>query len=376
MGRTSQSAAHSRVPGLSCLLPILFWRPRPACSAGSGRFGAGSALLVAVLAARVLGTRIAANDRRRQGCSNATVPLLAAALFALDPSQVGLSVLVLSEALYTPFLLLALCTLAYVWEAADPTASTSKRPGAWRRGLLALASGACWGATVLIRPSGLLLFPLLAAPCLLRFSKERFRESCVLAASAAIGFALVMSPWWYRNMQTYGKFIPTAAWAGASLYDGLNPRADGSSDMSFLNEPGVWELDELAQDRELSRKAWAFAAEHPRRVVELAFQKACRFWSPVPLGAEVPYIAVKALFAVITIPLYVGMVVGLWSCRNDFRAVVLLAGPLVYFALVHMIFVGSARYRMSASPGAYVLAAIGFETLRRSWFSALRLRGT
>src|SRR4051812_39091264 len=74
--------------------------------------------------------------------------------------------------------------------------------------------------------------------------------------------------------------------AGASLYDGWNPRADGSSDMRFLGFPEFRDLGEMEQDRVLRDRALEFARAHPGRVVHLAVVKAGRFWSPWPNAAS------------------------------------------------------------------------------------------
>ena len=48
----------------------------------------------------------------------------------------------------------------------------------------------------------------------------------------ALGLVVVMAPWWVRNASIYGKFVPTAVWMGASLYDGLNPGPRGQATWS------------------------------------------------------------------------------------------------------------------------------------------------
>jgi 4-amino-4-deoxy-L-arabinose transferase-like glycosyltransferase len=291
--------------------------------------------------------------------------LLAAALAAVDPFLVATAALVLSEALFIPLMLLSLLGLAIIWPAEDEAAARPRHGGLW-----ALGTGVASGAAVLVRPSWILFVPLMIAAWLVASASARDRGRLLAAVRGAVlvsvGFVAVMAPWWVRNARIYGRFVPTALWTGASLYDGLNPRATGASDMDwFLSAPEVWPLGEEAQDAELFGRAVAFARTHPRRVLELAAIKAARYWSPWP-NAEGWHSPVVALVSALwSLPLLAAMAVGAWDRRRDGRALVLLAGPLVYFALVHMVFASSMRYRIPAAVPAMGLAAIGLDRLRR-----------
>ena len=63
--------------------------------------------------------------------------------------------------------------------------------------------------------------------------------------------------------------------------------------------------------------------------------------------------------ALVTIPVYLLIGLGAWDRRRDLRALALLAGPLVYFCLLHMVFVSSVRYRIPGEVPALGLAAVG-----------------
>ena len=182
-----------------------------------------------------------------------------------------------------------------------------------------------------------------------------------------LGAALAMAPWWARNARVFGRFVPTALWMGASLYDGLRPGATGASDMRFMADPDIWPLDEQAQDAELRRRAWAFVREHPGRALELAAIKLARFWSPWPNADTFRSPVVAAVSAAVTLPQFALLALGAWDRRRDPRALVLLAGPLLYFSALHMVFVGSMRYRIPAAVPAMGLAAIGLRRACGAW---------
>ena len=150
-------------------------------------------------------------------------------------------------------------------------------------------------------------------------------------------------------------------WVGASLYDGISPQATGASDMRFLAEPGIVELDETAQDRVLKQRSIAFARTNSTRVIELAWVKFLRFWSPWP-NAETLKSPIAFVFsALVTCPLFALATFGLWDRRRDIRTIILLAGPLFYFLMLHLVFVSSIRYRIPGFIPVLGLAAIGWQ---------------
>jgi len=286
----------------------------------------------------------------REGEGGRAAPA-AAALTAIHPYFVIMSVLLLSEAVFVPLMLAFLWALAALWDRDEP------------RGMLApaLGAGVAAGASVLVRPSCLLFFPAATAAWLAHraFARRPIRPAAVAALAIAVGFAGTMAPWWARNARIYGAFVPTALWMGASLYDGLNPDATGASDMRFLADPDVWPNGEQDQDELLRRRAFAFARENPARALQLAAVKLGRYWSPWPNADAVRSPWLAAASGLVMTPLLGLTAFGLWTLRRDPRAWVLLAGPILYFGLLHTAFASSMRYRTPGEVPAMGLAAAG-----------------
>jgi len=296
-----------------------------------------------------------------------TAPLCAAALAAVDPYVVAISELLLSEALFMPLMLLLLWGLATLWRMIDEPDRARSHLAPWRNGLLALATGTAGGAAVLTRPSFGLFLPAVLLGWLIAWvpgrDGRRRRAAWRGSVLVLVGFVLVMSPWWIRNARIYGRFVPTSLWLGASLYDGLNPNATGASEMTFRDEPPFRTLNELDQDATLTQRAVEFARSNPWRVVTLAVIKLGRYWSPWPNALEYRLPALAVVSAVVVIPLYLLIIAGAWDRRRDLRALVVLAGPVIYFCAVHLVFVSSVRYRVSGELPAMALAGIGLRSV-------------
>ncbi len=317
--------------------------------------------------------RLAASAELEPACGRLcwTVPLIAATLAALNPYYIAMSELILSEAVFVPLMLLTLWGLAVLWRPAAGTECAGTPCAPWRAALIALGSGATGGAAILTRPSWGLFLPavlLVWVAHAVRSRDVRLRRTAFQGTLlVVVGAVLTMSPWWARNTRIYGRFVPTAVWLGASLYDGLNPQATGASDMAFLADPALRELDELGQNAALTQRALDFSRSNPRRVLELAAIKLGRFWSPWPNASEYRSAVLAVASTLLVVPLYLLMLMGAWIRRHDLRAWVLLAGPVLYFCALHLVFVSSIRYRIPGEPAALGLAAIGLRSIAERW---------
>ena len=275
---------------------------------------------------------------------------MAAGLAAVHPYVVGMSALLLSEATFVPLMLLGLWGVASLW----------REPGPKRPILVAVGTGLAMGAAILSRPSWALFVPIVLAAWVLGSGRvaEAGRGSS-RALVVALATAAILAPWWARNARVFGRFVPTALWVGASLYDGIGPQATGESDMEFVESPDVRSLGEVEQDSVFRARSVAFAREHPGRVLGLAMVKLGRFWSPWPNADTLQAPGAAVASGLVTVPVFALIALGAWDRRRDFRALVLLAGPLAYFCVLHMVFVSSIRYRIPGEVPAMGLAAVG-----------------
>ncbi len=289
----------------------------------------------------------------------------AAFALAFLPDAIGLGVFVLSEAPFCPLMVAQLALACAAWKAEIAARS---------RGL-AFASGAVAGLATLMRPSWLLFVPFtigvgLAGAWIAGLDRRRH---AMLGAATLAGLVLAMAPWWIRNGMVTGHFVPTSLQAGASLYDGLNPLADGSSNMAFGNMAELFELQfpfpeqlenspqefEYQNDLFLRDLALQWARENPGRALELAGIKFLRLWNIWPNEPAFRSLPLRLAVACTYVPLMLLAGFGAWRHRSLGWPIVLLILPAVYITGLHVIFVASIRYRQPALLPLAILAAAG-----------------
>lgn len=283
--------------------------------------------------------------------------VIAGVMAAMYPGAIGMSVFVLSEAPFCPLMLAQLIA----WVAAS-RCECSKRAAGW-----ALTAGAIAGIATLVRPSWLLFTPFALGISFVLYGARK--RQLLIGVAMAIGLALAMSPWWVRNYGITGKLTLTTTQFGASLYDGWREDANGDSDMRFAEHfyqeqlkadaadpaSATGTFEERLDDR-MRAAAIDWARQHPMRVVQLAGIKFLRIWSPWPNSDTMQGWTYRLAILLGYTPLMILAVAGAIRFVRGWPTMLCVV-PAVYFTCLHMIFVGSIRYRQPAMLVLLVLAA-------------------
>jgi 4-amino-4-deoxy-L-arabinose transferase-like glycosyltransferase len=293
--------------------------------------------------------------------------LVAAAIAAVDPAAVAQGGLVLAEA---PFCAVMVVHLA-LWQRGLQTSAT-RRSALWH-----FSAGLAAGAATLVRPSWLLFTPLAIVGQL--FTERPRRRALIGALMLLAGLTAAMLPWWVRNARLVGHFVPTTLQVGASLFDGLNPEASGGSNMDRVQARQIALRRRIAAtasattdpieyqvDRALASEAISWARSHPYRTVNLAVIKFLRTWNIWPNEESLRHPLARLLVLLSYVPVLLLALAGGYRYAPRGWPYALCLAPAVYFALLHVVFVGSIRYRQPAMlPLAVLAAAVLVDISRR-----------
>jgi 4-amino-4-deoxy-L-arabinose transferase-like glycosyltransferase len=297
--------------------------------------------------------------------------LIAGVLLCIDPYTVFFANLLLTEVLFIFFAVaLTACALPLVCRSMKPPRTA------------ALGIAVC-GAAALMTRSSAAGWILLLWLVLWLLDSPRAHANRRLALYVVV-LAICLFPWALRNRAVIGAPAWLSTNGGVTLFDAQGPQANGSSNQQFLTElPQLAGLDEVQRDRELRRLAIQQMRSDPARVLKLAAVKFVRTWRLTPNLSEYRggvIALVSAAFTAATLVLaFVGLARALGTApfqegdagerrpvaRDTCRRLHLLLWlPVVYFTLVHCVFVGSLRYRVPLMPFIEIAAATAFVRMR------------
>lgn len=290
------------------------------------------------------------------------VSLMACAVAACSPTMIGFSTLILAETPFACGILLSLWSLARLYRGR----STPAEPR------LAILAGVFIALGTYLRPTWIIVAPLWTFFNLL--FAERLPRALRQALWLHLGLILALSPWIIRNHYVTGHLIATTLWSGPSLYDGLHPQANGESDMTFLDRDGVYHrLNEYEADRHYSRLAWDYLQDNPRHALQLALIKASRYWSLWPNADQFQDPRIRWLVFFSSFPPFLLAMIGTRILirrrpNPDFLfTIALLWGPILLFCAIHLLYVGSLRYRLPAEYPLFVLSGFALGEMMRKF---------
>jgi 4-amino-4-deoxy-L-arabinose transferase-like glycosyltransferase len=280
--------------------------------------------------------------------SQTTVLIIAGLLAACNPFLVYFSRLLLTEALYAAVLVSAWALVLRLARVGWSLRAT-------------VAAGVLLWMAIMLRPAAAPI--ALAAPILL-FLIRRDLKSFVAGSMLVLIIFVGLAPWAARNRIYVGRWEFLTTRGGISLYDGLQPRATGESDLAHTKTmAGAVGLGETEWDNHFRALALREARKDPVRVLRLAGAKFLRTWSLRPhvdTHREGGASFVSTIW-IVTVLILAG--VGWWANRSALKAWALLLAPVILTTAMHMVFVGSIRYRIPVTPMMFVLAGAGFARL-------------
>jgi hypothetical protein len=276
--------------------------------------------------------------------------LLAAGLVAVHPALIGHVTRLYTEALYTPFQLLAV--LSFLRALDTPTVARFATGGM----LLAV--------TTLCRPT-IALFPLIVPFLLPRGLSLLRRASLWVCYTGAM--IIVIAPWSYHNYRTYHMFLPLSVTSGVVLWHGspehyhltmedqrhalqiwdgvLNPRGNGGHDPMSIDG-----------DRYFLHRAIASIRQEPGVYLWYALQKSLFFWIGHPaidwpgysifgFDAMRPYFSAPHIIGVFVVRLLPFLaLISLVVLRDRLKDLIPLLALCAYFMVIQGLTQAEVRY--------------------------------
>ncbi|XXK21839.1 ArnT family glycosyltransferase [Arenicellales bacterium nBUS_48] len=266
--------------------------------------------------------------------------ILAAGICAVYPFFIFYSSLILSETLFLFLFVLFLCLLF------DEDSSGV------RQGISA-------GLMHLTKPIFFYFFPVI---WLWQYFFQKIPVRKILTIALVTG--LVVSPWVIRNFLVFDELVINTASSGHILWEGNNPWNNTGGVSGTFQNPDAWlnvvpdGLTELEEDQWKENQAINFVKRNPVVFVENGIRKFLRLWSLWPNSAEHQSWIFKAISILSFGPMLLFSLIGVWALKENRREIALMVGLVGYITLLHVVTLGSIRYRLPLESIMIVIASM------------------
>jgi hypothetical protein len=231
---------------------------------------------------------------------------------------------------------------------------------------------------ILVRPTLDFLNPILIILFIGFVHKSGWRVVVKYLGVYFIVYVTILTPWWVHQYQKYGEFVRLNLADGIVLYSGNNPlnKTGGGIvgvdvDMSVFSH----ENDPLIKNKKMKDAAIGYIIQNPDRFIELAGLKFMRFWRLWPHTDQYQqwYVVAASLLSYgLILFLAVGFVFR--NAKRYFREIIPIFTLIGYLTLVHMVTIGSIRYRFPLEPFLIIFASYFFLDIvkKHRWIDWIR----
>lgn len=275
------------------------------------------------------------------------IALLAALIASLYPYFIFYSITGLTEILYITLLLAA---FYFLYEKKFLIAS-----------IFIVVS-------ILHRPTLDLLAPILIFTFAFIVHRYSVKVSMIKVLQYFFVYIVLMSPWWIHQYNKYDQFVRLNLGDGIVWYSGNNPMNQSGGgvtgelkgdDMNLSIFSHI--VDPIEKNNAMKKAAFDFIKENPQRFVELAGVKFIRFWRLWPYASQYEkpvYIIMSLLSYGVVLIFFIGFLI--IYAKEYFRLVLPILLLFLYLTAVHMILIGSIRYRLPLEPFMILMASYSF----------------
>lgn len=274
--------------------------------------------------------------------NNRLVSLIASGIAAFYPHFLFYAVTGLTETVFT-FLLVAAFWVFY-------------RGGMYLGSVLLVSA-------LLVRPTLDFFNPLLVMIFPFFVHRSGWKLTIKQLASYIVIYGILMTPWWIHQYKKYDSFVRLNLGDGVVLYAGNNPLnrtggGIGGKDKDVDHAQFLYIKDPVERRNFTKQLAIDYIVENPIRFVEMAGVKFMRFWRLYPFASEYQqwHVVLTSLLSYgVVLFLAIGFLIR--NGRKYFLRLLPILALVGYLTLVHMITIGSIRYRFPLEPFLIIFAA-------------------
>lgn len=214
------------------------------------------------------------------------------------------------------------------------------------------ALGAMWAAAVMLRPTiapypGLLFFYMFVN------KRNKFKNLIKYGLVMAISFIVIFLPWWLRNYNEYGKFIPLAASSGNPMLQGtyVNYYQTPENVVYYKLGRNALETNETEVKVAKMRIKEEFQKDFWGYLNWLTLGKTRFFWGTVFYWRELFGIPIKyvTIFHYFLLTGFAGIILCMFN-KFKYSKYVLPVSLIFLFNIVHCVYMAFDRYAFPLMP--------------------------